>query len=52
MAEVVHYERHGVVGVVTVDNPPVNALSAEVRAGLRTLAEQGQGFRDFKGARA
>jgi 3-hydroxyacyl-CoA dehydrogenase len=46
MADVVHYERDGAVGVITVDNPPVNALSAEVRAGLvdalaRGLADAG-----------
>jgi 3-hydroxyacyl-CoA dehydrogenase len=46
MAEVVHYERDGAVGVITVDNPPVNALSVAVRAGLvdalaRGLADAG-----------
>ncbi len=46
MADVVHYERDGAVGVITVDNPPVNALSVEVRAGLvdalaRGLADAG-----------
>jgi 3-hydroxyacyl-CoA dehydrogenase len=27
-------DRHGVIGIVTVNSPPVNALSAAVRAGI------------------
>ncbi len=34
MSEVVKVERHDVVAIVTVDSPPVNALSAAVRAGI------------------
>ncbi|HSY54865.1 MAG TPA: enoyl-CoA hydratase/isomerase family protein, partial [Bradyrhizobium sp.] len=34
MSEVVSLERHDVVAVVTVNNPPVNALSAAVRGGI------------------
>jgi 3-hydroxyacyl-CoA dehydrogenase len=34
MSEVVSYERRGRIGVITVDSPPVNALSQAVRAGL------------------
>src|SRR5579863_9870879 len=34
MTKVVRYERRGNVGVITVDNPPVNALSKAVREGL------------------
>src|SRR5580704_2247557 len=34
MAQVVRYERRDGVGVITVDNPPVNALSRAVRQGL------------------
>ena len=34
MNEVVKLERHDVVGIVTVDSPPVNALSAAVRGGI------------------
>lgn len=34
MAEVVSYRREGRVALITVDNPPVNALSLPVRAGL------------------
>src|SRR6201985_1600834 len=32
--EVVKLERHDVIGVVTVNSPPVNALSAAVRGGI------------------
>ncbi len=34
MSEVVRLERHDVIAIVTVDNPPVNALSAAVRRGI------------------
>ncbi|MBR1222133.1 enoyl-CoA hydratase/isomerase family protein [Bradyrhizobium sp. U87765 SZCCT0131] len=34
MSEVVKVERHDVVAIVTIDSPPVNALSAAVRAGI------------------
>ena len=34
MNEVVKLERHDVVGIVTVNSPPVNALSAAVRGGI------------------
>ncbi|MDA9446408.1 MULTISPECIES: 3-hydroxyacyl-CoA dehydrogenase NAD-binding domain-containing protein [Bradyrhizobium] len=34
MSEVVKLERHDEVGIVTVDSPPVNALSAAVRGGI------------------
>jgi 3-hydroxyacyl-CoA dehydrogenase len=40
----VRYERHGTVGVITVDNPPVNALSKQVRQGL--LDALGEGLAD------
>ena len=41
MAPVVRYERRGNVGVITVDNPPVNALSQAVREGLVDALMQG-----------
>jgi 3-hydroxyacyl-CoA dehydrogenase len=41
MSQVVRYERHGAVGVITVDHPPVNALSAAVRQGLIDCLEEG-----------
>jgi 3-hydroxyacyl-CoA dehydrogenase len=34
MSDAVRYERDGAVGVITVSNPPVNALSQAVRQGL------------------
>jgi 3-hydroxyacyl-CoA dehydrogenase len=34
VSEVVKVERHDVVAIVTVDSPPVNALSAAVRGGI------------------
>jgi 3-hydroxyacyl-CoA dehydrogenase len=34
MSEVVHFEKRGRVGVISVDSPPVNALSHAVRQGL------------------
>jgi len=40
MSDVVTYERKGRIGVITVNNPPVNALGHAVRSGLETrLAE-------------
>src|SRR5271155_6060264 len=34
VSEVVSLERHDVVAIVTVNSPPVNALSAAVRGGI------------------
>ena len=34
MNEVVKLERHDVVAIVTINSPPVNALSAAVRGGI------------------
>ena len=42
MSEVVAYTREGNVGVISVNYPPVNALSHAVRAGLVAALEQGQ----------
>lgn len=39
---VVHGQREGDVLVVTIDNPPVNALSQAVRAGLLSAIEQAE----------
>ena len=41
MAEVVEYQRRGSIGVITVNNPPVNALSVAVRQGLQSALQQG-----------
>ena len=35
MSEVVKLERHDDIAIVTVDSPPVNALSAAVRRGIQ-----------------
>ena len=40
MAEVVRYETDGDVAVITVNNPPVNALSHAVRAGIKEGVER------------
>ncbi|WP_438275415.1 3-hydroxyacyl-CoA dehydrogenase NAD-binding domain-containing protein [Nitrobacter sp.] len=39
MSEVVELERRGEIAVVTVDNPPVNALSAAVRRGVLQVVQ-------------
>ncbi|MDP6708370.1 MAG: 3-hydroxyacyl-CoA dehydrogenase NAD-binding domain-containing protein [Alphaproteobacteria bacterium] len=41
MAEPVTLQKQGSIGVITVDNPPVNALSAGVRDGLLACLNQG-----------
>jgi len=43
MSEVVSYERDGDVGVITIDNPPVNALGHAVRQGIVDALSQGVG---------
>src|SRR5690554_1133814 len=48
MSEVVTYSREGNIGVITVDYPPVNALSHAVRSGLIAALEQGQKDSDAK----
>ncbi|MFQ5661239.1 MAG: 3-hydroxyacyl-CoA dehydrogenase NAD-binding domain-containing protein [Gammaproteobacteria bacterium] len=40
MSEVVHYDRIENVGLLTVDNPPVNALSHAVRQGIQDTLDQ------------
>jgi len=49
MADVVSYERDGELAIITVDNPPVNALSLPVRKGL---AEAFSRFADDADAKA
>jgi 3-hydroxyacyl-CoA dehydrogenase len=41
MSDVVQYQREGSVGLIKVANPPVNALSQAVRAGLADAIRQG-----------
>jgi 3-hydroxyacyl-CoA dehydrogenase len=48
MPQVVGYQRHGNIGVITVDNPPVNALSRAVRQGLVDALMQGLGDDEAK----
>lgn len=48
MSEVVTYNREGSIGVITVNYPPVNALSHAVRSGLMAALEQGQKDTDAK----
>ncbi|PMR67838.1 enoyl-CoA hydratase/isomerase family protein [Halomonas heilongjiangensis] len=38
----VHYQRHDDIGVIRIDNPPVNALGHAVRSGLLEALDQGQ----------
>ncbi|HYB08553.1 MAG TPA: 3-hydroxyacyl-CoA dehydrogenase NAD-binding domain-containing protein [Alphaproteobacteria bacterium] len=40
MAEV-HFERHGTIGVITLDNPPVNALGVATLTGLKRCLDEG-----------
>src|SRR5687768_10816350 len=35
MSRIVQLQRHGDIAVIVVDNPPVNTITAAVRAGLR-----------------
>jgi 3-hydroxyacyl-CoA dehydrogenase len=34
VSEVAKLDRHDIIGIVTIDSPPVNALSAAVRGGI------------------
>ena len=43
MSNVVTYELVGNVGVITVNNPPVNALSQPVRQGMKDALKTAQG---------
>lgn len=40
MTDIVSYQREGDIGIVRIDNPPVNALSHGVRSGLMAALEQ------------
>ena len=42
MTETVSYRREGDVGLIRIDNPPVNALGQDVRAGLMAALEAGR----------
>jgi 3-hydroxyacyl-CoA dehydrogenase len=44
----VRYERSGLVGVITIDSPPVNALGQAVRQGLIEALDQGLADKDAR----
>ena len=41
MSDLVDYEKHGAIGVITINNPPVNALSPGVPEGIYESLQQG-----------
>ncbi|MFA5281050.1 MAG: enoyl-CoA hydratase-related protein, partial [Smithellaceae bacterium] len=41
MAEIIGFSKEGPVGIITVSNPPVNALSQAVRSGIKAGIEKG-----------
>ena len=43
MSEVVQFERRGDIALITVNNPPVNALGIAVRSGLQKAFERAEG---------
>ena len=48
MSDVVTYNREGAIGVITVNYPPVNALSHAVRSGIQGAIQQGRDDADAK----
>ncbi len=48
MEQLVGYHRDGDIGVITVNNPPVNALSHKVRQGILDALQQGLDDTDAK----
>ncbi len=48
MSDPVTYERRGAVGVITLDNPPVNALSHAVRRGLAAAVAVAEADKEAK----
>ncbi len=48
--EIVSLSRRGDIAVITVCNPPVNVISAALRAGLRTALTQLEGMADVRAA--
>jgi 3-hydroxyacyl-CoA dehydrogenase len=49
MSDVVKFEKHGKIGVIGVDSPPVNALSHAVREGLIEVLAKAIADTDVKG---
>src|SRR4051812_39245723 len=50
MSDLVHLTRDNDIAIITVDNPPVNALSQGVRAGIAEAIEQIDKDPDVKAA--
>ena len=48
MFELIDFEKHGAIGVITVNNPPVNALSPGVPEGIVQRVEEGNADDDVK----
>ncbi len=48
MGDVVQIEKHGDVAVITLDNPPVNALGIAVRRGIMGALDEVEGDADVK----
>ena len=48
MPENVTFSKQGSIGIISVDNPPVNALSQAVRAGIKSAVEQGRADEDIQ----
>ncbi len=46
MTDVVQYQNRGSVGVITITNPPVNALGFPVRKGIFACLERAEGDAD------
>ena len=48
MSDTVDFTKRGAIGVITVNSPPVNALSAAVRDGLDAALKAGQADPEVK----
>lgn len=46
MSDAVTFSKEGRIGLITINNPPVNALSQEVRAGLTACVAKGNSDKD------
>ena len=48
MPENVHFSKQGSIGIISINNPPVNALSQAVRAGIKSAVGKGIADKDIK----
>ncbi|MEL0114039.1 MAG: enoyl-CoA hydratase-related protein [Rickettsiales bacterium] len=48
MSDLVRFEKRGSIGIITVDNPPVNALSPGVPEGMAACVAKGNADPDVK----